>query len=177
MAIKNKKNGPASTRRLRRGGFALLIAVIFMSVMLALGLSLGSLSYKQEILASYAIESQYAFYAADTALECALFADQTQNQNIFAYPLSDPSSVPAITCDGTTPIFATKLWSTSQWIVTNRLSLDSGARCADVTVYKYKEPQNNITTYIYSQGYDVPCATVGLPNGARFVSRGLSSHY
>ena len=49
-------------------GFALLIAIIFMSVMLSFGLALGSLAYKQQVLASSAIQSQYAFYAADSAL-------------------------------------------------------------------------------------------------------------
>jgi len=154
-------------------GFALLIAVIFMSVMLTLGLALSSLGYKQEILASTAIESQYAFYAADAGMECALYADQ--QQNLFVFPSSDPSSAPAMTCDGSAPLFAAKSWSALKWVVTNRLSLDGNTRCADITVYKYNgSPQ---VTYLFSQGYDVSCTTVENPSGARFVSRGISSHY
>jgi len=164
MAIKNKN----------QKGFALLVAVIFMSVMLTLGLALSSLGYKQVILASTAIRSQYAFYAADAALECALYADQ--QQNLFAYPPSDPASSPAMMCDGIASSLTTKVWSSTQWIVTNRLSLDSNTRCADVTIYKYKDPQP-LTTYLFSQGYDVPCSTVANPSGARFVSRGIGSHY
>ncbi len=162
----------------KKRGFALLIAVIFMSVMLSFGLALGSLGYKQQVLASSAIESQYAFYAADAALECALFADQGSGQNIFAYPQTEPSSPPAMTCDGAAPINTTKNWSTSQWIVTNRVKIDSNKRCADVTVYKYTTPQppGGATTYIFSQGYDVSCDTAGT-GGARFVSRGESAHY
>ncbi|MBI5405772.1 hypothetical protein HY972_01930 [Candidatus Kaiserbacteria bacterium] len=155
-------------------GFALLVAVIFMSVMLSFGLALGSLGYKQQVLASAAIESQYAFYVADSALECALYADQ--QQNLFAYPSSDPALAPVMTCDGSPAITATKSWSASQWIVSERLSLDSGARCADVTVYKPALFSDQ--TYLFSQGYNVSCATVaGNPDGARFVSRGLSAHY
>lgn len=167
MAIKNKKNG-----------FALLIAVIFMSVMLSFGLALGSLGYKQQVLASSAIASQYAFYAADAALECALFADQGVGQNIFAYPQTEPSSPPAMTCDGAAPIASTKSLTASQWVVTNRVRLDSNKRCADVTVYKYTTPQppNNSTTLLFSQGYDVSCDILG-ESGARFVSRGISAHY
>jgi len=175
MAIKNTQQG-----------FALLVAIIFMSVMLSFGLALGSLSYKQQVLSSGAIESQYAFYVADAALECALYADQ--QQSIFAYPSSDPSSVPTITCDGSVAISANKIWSTSQWIVTNRISLDSGKHCADVTVYKYKynppDPNNSaaydlsyISTYVFSQGYNASCDTTANPNGARFVSRAISTHY
>lgn len=60
-------------------GFTLLIAVIFMAVVLSIGLALGSLGYKQEVLASSALESQVAFYAADAGLECALRADEQDN--------------------------------------------------------------------------------------------------
>jgi len=158
-------------------GFALLIAVIFMSVMLTLGLALSSLGYKQQILASSAVESQYAFYVADAALECALYADQ--KQGFFTFPPSQPPSAPSITCDGLAPVSATQQWTASQWIITNRLSLDSGKHCADVTIYKYSTPQppNNITTYIFSQGYNVPCTTVDNPGAARFVSRGINIYY
>ena len=154
-------------------GFALLIAVIFMSVMLAFGLALGSLSYKQQVLASTATQSQYAFYAADAGLECALHADQ--QQNLFAYPPSAPQSAPAMTCDGAAPINATFTYDASRMVVFNRVSLDSNKRCADVTVYK--PVPGSGTTYLFSQGYDVPCSIVSNPNGARFVARGLNVHY
>lgn len=144
--------------------------------MLSFGLSLGSLGYKQQVLASGSTASQYAFYAADAALECALHADQKLDS--FAYPPSDPSDIPEIICDNITPFSQTKSWSSSLWIVTNRLSLDSGDRCADVTVYKYTTPQppNNATSYLFSQGYDVPCSVIDIEN-ARFVSRGISIYY
>lgn len=158
-------------------GFALLIAVIFMSVMLAFGLALGSLSYKQQVLASSAVQSQYAFYAADAGLECALYADQRENR--FAYPPSAPSSPPAMTCDNSSPISSSFSYTASQFVVLNRISLDSNKRCVDVTVYKYSAPQppNNVTTYIFSQGYDVSCSTVASPGGTRFVARGLNASY
>lgn len=161
-------------------GFALLIAVIFMSVMLAIGLALGSISYKQQVLASDAIRSQYAFYAADAGLECALFADQQMSPSLFAFPSSAPPSAPTMTCDGSTPVSSSIISYTpsTQWVVTERLSLDSATshpRCADVTVYK--PASSSGTTYIFSQGYDVPCSTVSSPSGARFTARGIQVHY
>lgn len=164
----------------RERGFALLIAVIFMSVMLSLGLALSSIGYKQAILASSAIESQYAFYAADAAMECALYADQQQNR--FAY--SDYDALiqsTSMACDGIIVSFS-QVQSTSQGQLvstSHQISLDNNKHCADVTIYKYSSPQgaDNVTTRIFSQGYDVPCATVATPGGARFVSRGLNSHY
>lgn len=153
-------------------GFALFIAIVFMSVMLLFGLALGSLSYKQQVLASSSVESQYAFYAADAALECAMYYDQ--QQNLFAYPPSDPGVAPAMICDGASPYSTSESWSNAQWVITNRLQFDSNARCADVVVYK---PNGAGITTVYAQGYDVPCATVATPNNARFVSRGLFSKY
>jgi len=161
--MKNKKNG-----------FALLVSVIFMSVMLTLGLALSSLGYKQQILASTAIRSQYAFYAADAGMECALYADQ--QQNLFDYESHSSSNPPqVITCDGASATQLSYAYDATRLAVTERISLDSNTRCADVTVYKYdSSPQ---ITYIFSQGYDVSCATVANPNGARFVSRGIGSRY
>lgn len=157
-------------------GFALLIAVIFTSVVLSFGLTLGSLGYKQVVLASSAIESQYAFYAADAALECALYSDARGNFNYFDHDETNRPSL--ITCDNTSATRLLYVYNATWLVDKQRLSLDAGKHCADVTVYKYGDLQpGSITTYIFSQGYDVSCATVASPNGARFSSRGLSFHY
>jgi Tfp pilus assembly protein PilX len=159
-------------------GFALLIAVIFMSVMLTLGLALGSLGYKQEILASAAIESQYAFYAADAAIECTSYADQ--QQNIFAYtnyPGYVLNGYPSMSCDVAQSAITTVSYDSTVWVSHTQLSLDNGTHCADVVIYKYSTPQDNVGTYLFAQGYDVPCTTVANPGGARYVSRGISTHY
>lgn len=155
-------------------GFALLVAVVFMSVMLSFGLALGSLAYKQEVLASGAIESQYAFYVADAGLECLLYADQ--QQNLFAYPPSQPATPPQMTCENLTPVSSSVVtYNASQYVVKSTLSLDGGKRCADVTIYKPSDPAQPST--LFSQGYDVPCSTVANPNGVRFVARGVQAHY
>lgn len=147
-----------------------------MSVMLSFGLALGSLSYKQQVLASSAIASQYAFYAADAALECALYYDQ--RENLFAYEAYD-GSAKGMTCDGVSvPVAQAQTVTPQQVISTARVPLDSATpnpRCADVWVYK--PPAGSGTTYLYAQGYDVPCATVAAPGGARFVARGLDARY
>lgn len=174
MAIKNNKSG-----------FALLVAIIFMSVMLSFGLALGSLGYKQQVLASGSIESQHAFYAADTGLECALYGDQ--QLGLFAYAnhgLTPQASLPCGTgasVIGSNPggpsCYNDPIMCPQEWVSSTRLSLNGGTRCADVTMYK---PMPNIgkTTWIFSQGYDVSCATVANPDpGARFVSRGISTNF
>jgi Tfp pilus assembly protein PilX len=81
-------------------GFTLLVSVIFSTVVLSVGLALADVAYKQVILASNARQSEYAFYAADAALECALYADQ--KQNVFYYNFSGSMGNPAlnIVCEG-----------------------------------------------------------------------------
>lgn len=163
-------------------GFALLVAIIFMSVMLSFGLALGSIGYKQQVLASAAVGSQYAFYAADAALECALYADQ--QLNLFDYathttgtPPPPPSLISSVACGDTSPSTQLSfLHDATQLVVKERLPLDGGKRCADVTIYK--PAPGTGTTYLFSQGYDVSCTTMSNPPaGARFVSRGLNAHY
>ncbi len=54
-------------------GFTLLFAVLVSVLILAVGASIINLSIKQIILSGSSRESQYAFYAANTGIECALY--------------------------------------------------------------------------------------------------------
>ena len=153
-------------------GFALLIAVIFMSTVLALGLALGSLGYKQQIIASSAVSSQLAFYVADAGLECGLYADQ--QENLFNYNANLTAGVPRMKCDGDFAVSSSTLSHTSdKWVTQSRFSMDNATHCVDVTVYKFAAGG----TYVFSQGYDVACPVVETPNGARFTARGVFAHY
>jgi len=165
MTIKNKK-----------GGFALLIAVIFMSVMLAIGLTLGSIGYKQAVLAQNALESQYAFYAADGGLECALYA--AQQQALFSYGLTQ---APVFYCNGLAPYSSQPLGSAiingeSDTVFQYRFETDANTgilRCVDTWIYV---PQTSTqTTYLFAQGYDTSCANV--QNNGRFATRGIEAYY
>lgn len=164
------------TRTTHNRGFALLVSIIFMSVMLSLGLALSSIGYKQSVLASTSIDSQYAFYAADSALECALYADQ--QQHLFAYNADLNASAPAMTCNGAAPVSVVTVSHTeTQWVTRTRLSIDSGARCADITLYKPADGAD--TTHLFSQGYSASCDAVAnaASTNARFSARGLEAHY
>lgn len=179
MAIKNKNSILEIRRADSSRGFALFVAIIFMSVMSVFGLGLSSLGYKQQVLASSAIESQNAFYAADAALECLLYADQ--KLNLFEYvPPPEPASPPLLSCDGVGPVSSSiDSYSANpprQWVISERVSIDSGRLCADVTIYK-PDSSAGLRTYLFSQGYNVPCDTVGNPGEARLMSRGINASY
>lgn len=180
MGMKNKR------------GFTLLIAVIFMGVMLSLGLALSSLGYKQVLLAGGATASQYAFFAADAGLECALRADEKPAGGVSPFAYSNHGTPLALACGGQTPTIVETCYNGSpagscasgyrrtetyvSMMYTNPLSQTAGTdtRCAKITTYK---PSGNGTTYIFSQGYDTTCANVQSASAIRFASRGLEATY
>lgn len=56
-------------------GFTMLIAVVTGTILLLIAYGMASIALKQQVLNSSARESQLAFYAADSGLECALYLD------------------------------------------------------------------------------------------------------
>jgi hypothetical protein len=59
----------------RSRGFVLLYAVMTSTIILAVGVSIISIALKQLNISTVGRESQYAFYAANTGAECALYWD------------------------------------------------------------------------------------------------------
>jgi len=62
-------------RNSKKRGFTLLFAVLVSVLVLAIGASMVSIALKQIILSGSGRESQFAFYAANTGIECALYWD------------------------------------------------------------------------------------------------------
>ena len=56
-------------------GFVILVAVLVATVVVALGAFIAAIAVKELELSTSGRESQDAFYAADAALECALYQD------------------------------------------------------------------------------------------------------
>jgi type II secretory pathway pseudopilin PulG len=56
-------------------GFTLLFAVLIATLVVSIGASIISIALRQTILSGTSRESQYAFYAANTVLECAFYWD------------------------------------------------------------------------------------------------------
>lgn len=79
-------------------GFTLLLAVLISGILLALGFALFNIASKELLLSSVGRDSQFAFYAADSGIECALYWDAKQDAFATTSPLSE------ITCaSGTLP--------------------------------------------------------------------------
>jgi len=61
------------------GGYTLLFAMIVASIVLALGVSLLTISRKEFVLSSNATQSTDAFYAADSGVGCAEYWDNNNS--------------------------------------------------------------------------------------------------
>ena len=145
-------------------GFTLLISIILTSVIVTVGLALLDVAYKQVVLSSSAKGSEYAFYAADSALECALYWDQ--KYNAFDYSSSN-RNYPTITCNNLSinPAFDD---SGSTHISTFTQQCAGGGTAAVVTIYRQASGQATI----YTDGYS-SCNT----SDPHRIERGLKLTY
>lgn len=153
-----------STRR----GFTLLLAALVAAIALMLGSSIYTIVSKELTLSSTGQDSQFAFYAADTAAECALYWDSRSDEhpNTFATSTASTGNAASVTCDGVTAPLTVAAKSTnsatSTFEIASLFTDVSGGYCADVTVTKALNAQTGAeNTYIISNGFSVSCAAIG----------------
>jgi len=77
-------------------GFTLLLAVLITSIILGISVGISVFVIRELLISSTGRESQKAFFAADSGVECALYWDFKQNA-------FEPSSTRVISCAGSSP--------------------------------------------------------------------------
>jgi hypothetical protein len=167
-----------STKNFKEKGFAMLFAVLVSSVLLSVGISIFNLTLKELILSSSGRESQFAFYAADTGAECALYWDfkasppdilyatssqsQTGNWRDPYIALINPSCVGTSLITGAaTPITTTGTSAQTQFSITIPNTDANGnpaPYCAIITITKDSSSGIMYTT-IDSRGYNTDCTS------------------
>lgn len=139
MKLKETKKYSSSKAK---KGFALLYSVLIASILLAIGLAIFNITIKELLLSSLGRDSQFAFYAADTGAECALYWDFKGN----AFATSSSSS---IECAGQ---IIEEMGGEGYGIPSVfTLDLSPEPYCSVVSVTKYELP---IRTVIESRGYN-----------------------
>ena len=73
-------------------GFTLVVAVVVTSMLLVIGFMLSDVAVKQLKLATSNEESQYAFFAADSGLECAKYWD-LNDADLSPFATATPGSI------------------------------------------------------------------------------------
>ena len=166
-------------------GFTLLIAVVVASLMLILAASISSLVQKEVVLSSIGRDSQYAFYAADSALECTLYWD-------FQKAAFGPTqSSQSVVCDGQTiaaePGSGTTVsggvvtfpgYGTPMEFYYETSDPVTGAKyCAKVSITKEPKDTKGPKTYVQAHGYNVACAVVDAGSSDRALERAVAAKY
>lgn len=164
------------TKKNYQNGVAILFAILLVSIVLTVGLTLLNITLRQLILSSLARESQFAFYAADSARNCARYYDSLdeQDQRPFGYFGLDPNGDLEYFYDAASALLSLQCGETTSFspgippggqspaIFSFRATFSDGAKvsCAEVTVTKYREsnaasPEKKLgKTKIESRGYN-----------------------
>jgi len=149
-------------------GFTLLYAVLIAGLLLAIGLAIVNIAIKEVTLSATSRDAQFAFYAADAGMECALFWDLQQS----AFSISSPQA--SVSCGGSANTVTATNPTPGKY--ERRFSLDFSPEqyCAEILVVKNDNPMGSPArrTTIESRGYN----TCDVDNPRR-VERALRTKY
>lgn len=155
-------------QNLSQKGFTLLLSALIASIVIALGTAIFQLAQKEVTLSSIGRDSQFAFYAADTGAECALYWDVRYQ----SFPTTTPTAAD-ITCDNedeTTTVSA--LGDT----VTSAFQFEPNGYCVNVTVAKtFNSGTGALSTVVHADGYNTSCLLV--ETSPRALQRSVELRY
>jgi hypothetical protein len=144
-------------------GFALLYAIVMISVISVIAFGLANISFKQKLLSSLATDSQIAFYASDAGMECALYNNQSiaSASNFPCFDI-DPTNFGQIVAMSKDPLLP--IWKFS--------SSPRKETCFSVELGMPGVPPANPRPSFISKGYST-CQ----PNQNRYVERILRAYF
>lgn len=150
------------------GGYALLFAMFVSSVLLSAGLGISGIIYKELILSTIGRESQYSFYNAQTALECAFYLNSHGG-------ISSSSMCDGMLIDHFIPDISDGDGLTTSFNVYIKPTQTSTTRqCSSIKVHTSTSPSAYMT--IEARGYNTvncPNEDVAGTNNSRRVERAL----
>ena len=149
-------------------GFTLFIAIAVTATLLFISTGIVSTALKEAFLTSASRESQYAFYAADTGIECAVYWDVKNPTGISAFATSTASQI-SCNQNAANPSNPTPSVVGSSAVSTFTINFLPDQYCAVVTVTK---SDTNPKTKIESLGYNT-CD----PGNPRRVERAVRVTY
>src|SRR3989344_1683665 len=120
---------------MKNKGFTLFVAMIVTSTLLLISMGIVNLAVREVFISASGRDSQQAFYAADTGLECALYWDvQNPSTGQSAFATSTSATV-YCNRDASNP---GNMWTVggSGVSVINRINFLPDLSCAIVTVTK-----------------------------------------
>ncbi|OGG79787.1 hypothetical protein A3A39_04615 [Candidatus Kaiserbacteria bacterium RIFCSPLOWO2_01_FULL_54_13] len=157
-------------------GFTILMAALVASIVLSLGTSIFGLVQKSLVLSSIGRDSQFAFYAADSGAECALYWDV--RRNYFATSAPPDIVFPQPMCDGQS--FCDELSDlctrSGSYPQTMSFQLEPNSYCANITVEKSLDPDTGaVRTIVHADGFSRRCDSI--LDSSRVLQRSVELHY
>ncbi len=140
-------------------GFVILFTILISTIILMIGLGIFSIATRETVLSGTAREAQYAFYAADAGIECALYAQSLGAAGPIALGSSGGGSL--VCGDIPVSIIGDGIYPGNPYIF--NIVVDTEQKtCATVTVF---DTFTNLGTSrrIISQGYNICYVTTGEP--------------
>ena len=177
------KNLSLKTHHLKsKNGFVMLFSVLVSSLLVTIGLSIFNLTLKEITLSTAGRESQIAFYAANSGMECALYWDLKGDGTRGAFASNkddkDGAAYVGAECNDSKINNSGNVSESYDSSATTKFSFNideagNNTPCVNVTVKKKTETEavsgkTIETTTIESQGNNI-CV------GGRRVQRGLQS--
>ncbi|MEK9181510.1 MAG: malectin [Patescibacteria group bacterium] len=158
LKIKNKK------------GFVILFAVTLSSLILAIALGVSNITLKEMKFSTSAKDTNEAFFAADTGIECALMNDKPVSKFSVAGPAT------ALTCAAGIPTYSAGTNTGLYTFLVTGLS-NNGTSCAKVSVFKDAaiDPPFIVTT-LTSKGYNIGDPSCNSSNPNR-IEREIKASY
>lgn len=149
----------------KKNGFAILYSVLIASILLAIGLAILNITIKELLFSSLGRESQFAFYASDTGVECALYWDFKANAFATSSPLEN------IDCGGGNRDVTVDDSESGSGLYKRIFQINFAPEpyCTIVSVSKFESP---VGTVIESRGYNT-CDT----SNSRRVERAIRVTY
>ena len=137
-----------------REGFALLITLVVISVVLAIGLTLLNITVKQFTLSTIIRDSEKAFHVANMGAECAEFAVRQNRSAFFQINTAAP-----VSCGGTN-------WSidSSETDDNDETGTDPGQGIYYKRVYQFDNSSKGLCLNVSVYNYDVGSGGDGLIN-------------
>ncbi len=134
-----------------KSGFAMLFAVLLASFLITLGVSIFSVSLKEIQMATAVRDSQVAYYAADSARECALYWDVKAgafpaclNSECSNEPTTIQPTCNGIVTDGLQFFKDNYTYSTYYKDFFKFIANSSTSPIADISITKTFDPDNKI---------------------------------
>ena len=174
MNIKNKKIKMFTCWKLSsKKGFALIFAMMLSAVFLTIVIGVLNITTKELNFSTSVKDSNNAFFAADSGVECALYNDRTDQST---FTTSGPDK---IDCFGSVDIMDKNAPISFSFNVT-KLGIN-GKSCAKVSIVKTfdsSDPPVVTATKITSKGYNTGGDTIDCSSGAiNRVERQIEVNY